>query len=87
MGSIVMDRNQNIALGYSRSSSELAPDIAYAGRLGTDPLGTLQTETIVPLPSTANQSAAVRRLHVDAGGPGGRLHVLVHQPMSGGCGV
>ena len=44
VGSIAMDRNGNIALGYSVSSSSMYPAIRYATRLGADPLGTLQTE-------------------------------------------
>jgi hypothetical protein len=46
MGSIAMDGDGNMALGYSVSNSTLFPAIRYAGRLATDPLGTLpQTET------------------------------------------
>ncbi|MBN1669171.1 MAG: carboxypeptidase regulatory-like domain-containing protein, partial [Anaerolineales bacterium] len=41
MGSIAMDAVGNIALGYSISSSSVYPGIRYAGRLATDPLGTL----------------------------------------------
>ena len=41
MGGIAMDGDQNIALGYSVSSSSIFPGLRYAGRLSTDPLGTL----------------------------------------------
>ena len=41
MGSAAMDHVGNIALGYSVSSSTVFPSIRYAGRLSTDPLGTL----------------------------------------------
>src|SRR5207248_8682247 len=41
MGSANMDRDGNIAVGYSVSSSSMFPAIRYAGRLGTDPLNTL----------------------------------------------
>jgi hypothetical protein len=41
MGSIAMDGNGNIALGYSVSSTTVYPSIRYAGRLSSDPLGTL----------------------------------------------
>jgi Big-like domain-containing protein len=41
MGSAAMDRNGNIALGYSVSSSDMYPSIRYAGRLASDPLGIL----------------------------------------------
>jgi hypothetical protein len=46
MGSVAVDKQGDMALGYSVSSSTLNPDIRYAGRLAGDPLGTLpQTET------------------------------------------
>src|SRR5437764_3317713 len=41
MGSIAMEHDGNVALGYSVSSSTLFPSIRYAGRLVTDPLGQL----------------------------------------------
>jgi hypothetical protein len=46
MGSLAVDRNGDMALGYSASSSAVNPDIRYAGRLASDPLNTLpQGET------------------------------------------
>jgi hypothetical protein len=46
MGSLAVDREGNMALGYSVSNASTDPDIRYAGRLAGDPLGTLpQTET------------------------------------------
>lgn len=44
MGSIAMDKQGNIALGYSASSGSVYPSIRYTGRLVTDTLNTLQTE-------------------------------------------
>jgi len=41
MGSVAGDKNGNIAMGYSASSSAMYPAIRYAGRYPTDPLGTL----------------------------------------------
>lgn len=41
MGSISMDGQGNIALGYSASSSAIFPELRYTGRLAGDPLGTL----------------------------------------------
>ncbi|OGW40848.1 MAG: hypothetical protein A2Y97_13865 [Nitrospirae bacterium RBG_13_39_12] len=41
MGSIAMDKDGNIALGYSVSSNTVFPSIRYAGRLVSDPMGTL----------------------------------------------
>jgi hypothetical protein len=46
MGSLAVDKDGNMALGYSVSGSALAPDIRYAGRLASDPLNSLpQGET------------------------------------------
>lgn len=47
MGSIAMDKQGNIGLGYSISSSTVFPGIRYTGRLATDPLNTLQAEAII----------------------------------------
>jgi hypothetical protein len=47
MGSIAMDKQGNIALGYSASSGTVRPSIRYTGRLVTDTLGTMQTENII----------------------------------------
>jgi hypothetical protein len=47
MGSIAMDQNQNIILGYSVSSASLFPSISYTGRAATDPLGTMQSEASI----------------------------------------
>lgn len=44
MGSIAMDKQGNIALGYSASSGSVYPSIRYTGRLASDPLNTLQAE-------------------------------------------
>ncbi len=45
MPSLAVNRNGDMAIGYSASSSGLPPAIRYAGRLSTDPVNTLpQTE-------------------------------------------
>jgi hypothetical protein len=41
MGSAAMDGNGNIAVGYNVSSSSTFPSLRYAGRLASDPAGTL----------------------------------------------
>jgi hypothetical protein len=41
MGSAAMDSEGNMALGYSASSASINPQLRYAGRLATDPPGTL----------------------------------------------
>jgi hypothetical protein len=50
MGSLAVDGQGNMALGYTRSNGTAPnfPSIAYSGRLATDPLSTLpQTEVIM----------------------------------------
>lgn len=43
MGSIAMDKNGDIALGFSTSSSTVKPSIRYTGRVPTDTLGKMET--------------------------------------------
>jgi hypothetical protein len=45
MGSAAMDASGDLAVGYSISSTSLRPSIRYTGRLASDPLNTLQTES------------------------------------------
>ena len=47
MGSIAMDANGNIALGYSASSASAYPSIRYATRAASDPPGTMQAEQVM----------------------------------------
>ena len=47
MGSIAMDKQGNIALGYSASNSSNYPSVRYTGRLATDALGTMQSENVL----------------------------------------
>jgi hypothetical protein len=44
MGSAAMDRQGNLALGYSVSSGSVFPSIRFAGRADSDPPGTLRDE-------------------------------------------
>lgn len=44
MGSIAMDQAGNMLVGYSTSGS-VKPSVRYTGRLATDALGTMQSET------------------------------------------
>ena len=41
MGSLAVDGQGNMALGYSASKAAMHPDIRYNGRLASDPLNTL----------------------------------------------
>ncbi len=45
--SIAMDKDHNIALGYSKSSTTVKPGIFMTGRLGTDTINTMGAETTV----------------------------------------
>jgi hypothetical protein len=47
MGSAAMDQAGDIAIGYSASSGSVYPSIRYTGRVDSDPLNTMQAETIV----------------------------------------
>ena len=47
MGSIAMDKAGDIALGYSRSSSTMHPDIYFTGRAPTDSPGTMEGEASI----------------------------------------
>ncbi len=46
MGSIGMDTNGNMALGYSKSDATIHPSIAITGRLAIDPLNTMGSEDV-----------------------------------------
>jgi hypothetical protein len=47
MGSAAMDQAGDIAVGYTASSSSVYPSIRYTGRVPSDPLNTMQTETVL----------------------------------------
>jgi uncharacterized repeat protein (TIGR01451 family) len=55
MGSMSMDKFGNIALGYSVSSDSVFPGIRYAGRLATDPAGTMPQGEFTLVSGTASQ--------------------------------
>jgi hypothetical protein len=60
MGSIAMDKNGDIALGYSSSSKTLDPSIVYTGRVPTDAAGKMETPHMV-LKGTGVQTASFNR--------------------------
>ncbi|HXZ41206.1 MAG TPA: hypothetical protein VEG68_10740 [Terriglobales bacterium] len=47
MGSLAMDSAQDIALGYSVSSSSMFPTVNFTGRVASDPLGTMESEVLI----------------------------------------
>jgi hypothetical protein len=60
MGSIAMDRDGNIALGYSIAGRTVFPSIAYVGREPGDPLGTLPQGEVALMPGSGVQISANR---------------------------
>jgi hypothetical protein len=60
MGSIAMDKDHNIALGYSKSSLSVIPSIFITGRLNTDPLNTLGAESQVQAGTGVQQAGGNR---------------------------
>ena len=55
MPSLAVDRQGDMALGYSTSSSTTKPAIKYAGRLATDPINTFSLTEQVLLQGTGTQ--------------------------------
>lgn len=61
MGSIAMDRNGNIALGYSASDgTSTYPSVWYTGRLATDPLGLMPQGEGVIVNGSGSQTSGNR---------------------------
>lgn len=54
-GSVAMDRQGDLALGYTISSSSIFPSLAYTGRLATDPPNRLRSERPLFLGSGVQQ--------------------------------
>ena len=61
MGSIAMDKVGNIALGYSASSSSVAPSVRYTGHLVTDPAGVMGQGEGILQAGTGSQLANLSR--------------------------
>src|SRR5262249_49535364 len=88
MGSLAVDRDGDMALGYSVSSSTANPDIRYAGRLVDDPLNSLPQGETTMLPGGDARLAGrqLRQRHLHSVGRlqrndsrSRRLHPLVHE--------
>ena len=60
MGSIAMNANGDIALGYSVASSSVYPSIRYTGRAASDPLGTMNFTEQSIFAGTASQTGPSR---------------------------
>lgn len=61
MGSLAVDQQGNMALGYSVSSATMYPAIRYAGRMASDPLGKLCVSETSLIEGTGSQSGESRR--------------------------
>ena len=61
MGSVAMDGNGNLALGFSASSAAINPQIRYAGRLATDPLNDLTQGEAHLFDGTGSQTDTISR--------------------------
>lgn len=59
MGSAAFDKQGNIGLGYSASSTAVYPQIRYTGRLATDPPGTMRTD-VLGFPGGGSQTHATK---------------------------
>jgi hypothetical protein len=60
MGSVAMDQDGNMALGYSVSSSSVHPSIRYVGRLASDPLGQMPQGETELIAGTGSQTHSYR---------------------------
>ena len=60
MGSVAMDQQGNMLMGYSASSSALYPSIRYTGRLATDTLSTMQAENTLKTGAGAETTGLTR---------------------------
>jgi len=61
MGSVAMDKDGNLAVAYSASSSSMFPSLWYTGRLSGDPLGTLPQGEAVFHTGTGSQTGGGNR--------------------------
>jgi hypothetical protein len=60
MGSVAMDKDGSLALGYSVSSGTVFPGIRYAGRLASDPPGTLPVAETTLVNGGGSQTGSFR---------------------------
>jgi len=60
LGSIAMDGDGNIAMGYSISSQTVYPGIRYTGRLASDPSGTMPQGEYTVIDGAGSQTGTTR---------------------------
>ncbi len=61
MGSVAMDQNGDMILGFSASSSTIKPQIRYAGRLASDPVNQLSQGEATLFSGTGSQVSTFNR--------------------------
>src|SRR5204863_5991871 len=61
MGSTAMDKNGDLAIGFSASSASISPQIRYAGRLATDAANTLAQGEATLFSGTGSQTGTSNR--------------------------
>jgi len=61
MGSVAMDANGNIALGYTASSTTMHPSIRFTGRFSSDPSGQMTMGETEIMTGTGSQSGSACR--------------------------
>jgi hypothetical protein len=60
MGSVAMNKDGCVALGFSAASGAVSPSIRYAGRAAADPAGTLPTGDVTLIAGSGSQTGAIR---------------------------
>ena len=60
MASMAEDKNGDIGLGYSASSSTIHPAVRFTGRVPSDPLGTLESEASILEPNGSQNGGLSR---------------------------
>jgi hypothetical protein len=60
MGSLAMDQDGDVALGYSASSSSVHPALRYTGRTPSDPAGSMESEASI-FEGTGSQTGGLSR--------------------------
>jgi hypothetical protein len=60
MGSIALNCNGDIALGYSMTGHDLYPSVAYTGRTNEAPLGVMNIEEMIVVEGTGSQNTSAR---------------------------
>ena len=79
--SIAMDKDGNIALGYSKSSPTVNPGIYITGRLASDPVGTMGAEAQVQagIGRAARRWESLGRLQRHDARPDRPMHLLLYE--------